>query len=1554
MDSFFDSVLGPGAIAPDNNSSDLQTDPNFPASLPDPDLTGNPFARFSETVAEVMPTIEPSKVLKGPPVPFEAVEKYKGTSTYNPYMSPYGNSAKIAADNWSMWDAVATGLSGLTDNAINAGKEYAYGWVRAGRAFANFDTDYLKPSQAETELMAYQQEMVSRENPIYFDPGKEDDIFTRATMAEFLQNTGFTFGTLGGFMAETAIMGGIGKLGTKLPQLFKAGALSSSKRLTGSIPGLTAQAQKYQTLDDYISNIYGTGVFTGKTVFDNAMNVASKLPIIGAVADAGKVLRAGAAMSGAGTIGLTASEVARIGAGGLKRAFSEWNFAASEAAIEAGGTYGEVYDMLYDMEVRQNGGALPTPEAIQRIRDKAMQASTTGYNTNFAVLAVMNKVQFGNLFRNFGTDSKFLNLLRNNTQRVITVSGVDKGGNEAIKHFTRNYLGILGHRSEIVNTFGKGVFYRELGRDIVRGAGRFEISEGIQENIQEGTNEYLKSYYADLYNDDVASWSASFKEAFESQTTKRGFKTFLQGALTGFAIRPVTGAMEATRDYLRKRSKTDDPSHVDALQATLDRINVVLSKPEDLLKENHRTIKEQILLNEGMTQGAANGNKYQYLNNKESAIIRLALDTKRVGTFDAVMTHLSKWGQSVDAQEFKEATGIDLQAEGISSPSEYMDKLVGKLKRYSDIYDNYNQMFENYLSYEAIAQDDYSKQRFSFAQAAIRDAIHIAAFNQAKAENGIQRSADIAKNVASVRGIGQSAAANFNNVTDYDLAAQQITIIENEIKTLREAGPLDAQTEKLIQLKEQEKQALIDWNENAYEALVTAREDAQETTYSPLDKMKMTDAQRKNLTEILGRYYQAKNAQSGVKAPIVNTDLESVLDSINDYQKLDRDVKDYFNAVNLLSDPENMLRAAQAYEDSRVAAYARLLHDTYTKLAEESGIFADYIRDNPTQMENLLRLARSPFASHDSIAAVMQAATKINQLGEEDVKERIAAAEFAMRPGAPINVKALQNIDPRIVTDFIATHYEENYVGDEFKGIRRFYMDDKNVKQVTHTISIDDIVKFFNELSGNELTPDNITGMMLSQYARYFEQSLFYAENPKAAVGDEDRIWQKELILQETKKLYNLLGSRVLYLGQSGVLEEDGKDYFVQLDDGNRITLGAIGPAALVRFQWTLDPDGEYVLTEVDSPDFLSTDNYPYLHILGDNMTEQEKELTGESLEAIAVRVADQAYKVDQYKRDETGESITIGGNEYRVTRDVDNAVVTMIHDFAEGRVVFTAEKAQRDPDGIDNKYIAIANIMYIRSMDVLDEEEVSEEQLNAAVDMVDNMSPIVDTTITPVTTVKRRTRERKTNLPAQGAIPVEQQASYIVSDFPEDLIKPIQDMLSSMGERVEGIGSDTRAQLFDWAVDTVEKLNKLDPDNEEVIDYISLLNDTIITPIAKKDGRRSDKKQPKKATRKAGKARKQAAKAKPKPGEPSAPTSYKKGSIQSANRFVTRAYKKKNDELAVKVEELLPTGINLFNADEVQDASRLASFNKKTYRSATKKKSDIKNDPFQNPPFTC
>ena len=1520
MDSIFNidpNNFGFNFSAPDDNSDAIEQGNQPPATIDKKTLEA-PFSGISNTFQELYSKSEPTPTLTTT-FPKELTEKYKGTAAYSPWMDPFADNEKIAAENFSRWDAITTGLSGLLDNAGISAKEYANSFLRTGRAFLSLDAGYLGgPSEAERMKIAFEQEQVHIDNPIYYSPGDQNDIFSRQFLAESLQNVGFTFGTMGAFAVETALTGGLGKLGSFLPKLFKAGAAARSVELAKIGASSTNALVKEQRLSEAAANI-GTQI-SGKDLYNNALTVAGKLPFVGAIADAAKVMRAG------NTIGLTTKELATIGAGGLKRAFSEWNFAAAESAIEAGGTYGEIYDMEYQKYVEENG-VDPTGAALDKIRNDAMRASSQGYAINMAILGISNKIQFGNLFRKFGVDGKFLNLFKDESSRVFAVMGKTAGGEFMTKNYTRGLLGAVGHYGDIVEKFSKGAFIRQVGSDLVRGLSKFELIEGIQENLQEGTNEYLKNYYSDLYDDNIASWGDSFKEAVESQSwfgDGAGFKTFLQGALTGFFISPVTGAVEAVADAYNTKA---NPNHKTALDNTLNELNLFYANPDDVLKESVANIKRQQEYNTNMMNAAGKNQKYEYFNNKDSSIIRLALNAKRTGTFDAFKTYLKELGNNLDAAEFKEATGLDVKDIKIS-PATYMNNLVEQLDRYSEIYDKYNIMYGDYLSMDVISSDPYRKMKFSVAQAALRDAIQTVAFNEAKAQDSTIRAKNIVQNITNVQSIGQSAAANFNTIVDYDKISEQRMILESEIKLLEESTDKSPATKALIRDKKKELDLLGKWGDNFYTGTTEADKG---TTYNPLDLSKLSAAKKKELSSILAEYYTIKNKQLNIDNPVTAADVNSILQDINDYQKLSRDSREYIEAVNILTDPQNAIKTIQKYADARVAAYARHAHDTYTKLADISQVFKDYVTNEPQELEALLAIARNPEASLESIDKVKDHLDNLTKMRSKKQEEDVKKAEdlqqqFIAQMNAElskyVNISAMS---PEDAASWIQDHY---MFPDENPDILiRYYTDlDGNIVKQKEW-HLDTIGEYFKIENFTGLIDDEIV-KYAGEFAKAIEQK-YYNEQENISAIELDPIVAHDELIYQIKKIKKLEGQKVLRNGLPGIIALEEDKYVINHVDGS---VSLLGPAvsAETEFEWAYNEDTkQYVLQEVlygDEQDTL--DDYSDITLLPDNMSVDFQNMTGISTKSLNVRIGGRAHQIELID----DKFINIDGKKYSINKDAKTGEISsLIHDEAGSVKEFTRAKANKKPNSLDAKYLALVDTFLLIKKPA---GELSDSELDA---IINSLSAKKTTT-----TIIR---------PAGQAVndSIELGADNLINRSINTAIADIMDRYLSDDVSVT---SDEKQKLYNWAVDTIEKLVNLDKNHPVVQDYVQLLNDLIINPLYKTDGLTNTRKQSKKPLGKKTKAAKVTKQPGTRPDQPSSPGTDKSQTPEGTEEFINNAYTNLAKQKARRIDEFFKSstgGAPQFTASDIKKAKREAKISKSTYQSGIES-AETKTNPFEDP----
>lgn len=1512
--------FGLPAAPPIDNSNVVRTSSEVPSAALQSSIDYNPdlFSSAYKTAAASRPAM--ANVTQS--YDKELFEKYEGTAAYSPWMNPHADNEKIAAENWTRWDAVTTGLSGLIDNAKLGGAEYLKGWARAGRALITLDSSYLSPNETERQILAARQEQVRQDNPIYYSPGTQDDIFSRQFLSETLQNTGFTFGTMAGFAAEMAVGAGLGKLAVKGASLFKAGAAANSVKLAEATGGINIgrNIAKEKALAEAAAETIQNGAMGrvgGKSLYDNALNIASKLPIIGSIAEAGKFIGAEqAARTAMGTVALTGQEIAKIGAGGLRRAFAEWNFAASEAAIEAGGTYGDIYDDLYSKYMMDpaNEGKDPSPDKLQEIRNLAMQGSTGSYGTNLAVLAVMNRITFGNVFRKFGVDSKFLNLMDEEGKRFFTVIGKKEGAGLIGKTYQKGYFGALAHAKDIKKLFGSRVLAREVGRDFVRGLGRVQLAEGIQENIQEGTNAFLKKYYGDIYDGNVASWGDSFSEAVDSQLNKQGFKTFLSGAITGLFVSPVTGVVGAISDRVQ-----GDKAHKEYLKRTLNSMNQFMLDPTRVLSQPIRNIKEQVILNRGMAEAALNGQKYEYFNNQSSALIQQALNAKRTGTFEAFKEYLRAYGSEFDAKEFEEATGINVADFGAATPAEFINPVIAKLDRYSELYDKYNSMYKQFFSIDTVSNDPYAKQKFSVAQAALQDAIHTVAFNEAKAEDATVRSAAIAQTIASKnKTIGQSAASTFNNIADYNLGELQINILQNEIQTLEETvGPKTPDTVRLLELKKQELEALKAWTTEAYEEVQDPNNENQKITV-PLSVSALTSDRQNRLAEILTNYYSAKNRQNNINDPIMQSEVRNVIADINDYQRLSRDVRDYMDAINLLSDPDNGIKLIQSFQDARVAAFARLAHNQYMDLASQSGIFEEYVRDNPESMAELLKMARSPFASIDSIQKIYTEINKINELVdkankkiEEDnlikraefEKARIEAerALYNTLAAAASNIAAMDEAD---IPDYLESKYSipEDLSAED---IYRQYIDYDGNAVVTHTITKENLLDFF----GDDLDIDNITTAQLIQFISNFEQQLYNQQNPGANPNPQAS-HKKEVITLQTRKLKNLVEKEVIFEGKKGTLTLTPRGYVIEFEDGTSSNLGQETPVE-DQFIWVRNvATGSYNL--VDQSGALTLDMFPGLELLDTELTEKEKEITGINSQSEIVRERVVEY-VDE-------NSIKIDGLEYKIIRDGNDNISELQHLDPSNTIILSYQTAALDPFGLASQYLTLVKVF----MDIqnVPAEQLDAEELDEAIQLAETL---VDGTEVITTSGVQKRDDRITDEES-----IKLQVNNIVStSMPIDIID-IFDKYITPGVK-NSVSQEDRKKLFDWASKSVQLLHNLDPNGQHptVLNAINFLSKKVLNPIAKKDGIEGTNKPPRRPRAKKAKTAPTPRKTRAKKGEPSAPKNDGGQTIEEAEKHVNKVYDKMERETAVKLEELLKgQKPNLFTDSSIQDAISFSRYN--------------------------
>ncbi len=372
----------------------------------------------------------------------EYVDKFKYQEGYNPLeFNPnfYESNTKQAIENETWGSALAKGFDSMLYNAGNTYTSWFSDYGKMFDAISEGDWDLVKPSESELISQYYLDQKNASKNYVFVPEEDEDGIFNKKFFSEFLGNVGFTYGTIAAISTElaadfliTGLTGGSGavsfgatgaralsKLGLKTAA--KEGVELAAKRnifsrfgsglsladksidaikpivreateaeIAGSfrrIPSATAR----ETFNSY-TRIFSNNILNiakSKSVGEFAENILRGTPLLGTAINFGEkgvvAFRAGAG----------GAELAGMAVQGLRRVTQELNMSMSEAMFESVSSYGDSLDMMVKNYQSTHNGELPDAIEFNKMRDYAVQASSSNYDTNTAILLATNKLQFG-------------------------------------------------------------------------------------------------------------------------------------------------------------------------------------------------------------------------------------------------------------------------------------------------------------------------------------------------------------------------------------------------------------------------------------------------------------------------------------------------------------------------------------------------------------------------------------------------------------------------------------------------------------------------------------------------------------------------------------------------------------------------------------------------------------------------------------------------------------------------------------------------------------------------------------------------------------------------------------------------------------------------------------------------------------------------------------------------------------------------------------------------------------------------------------------------------
>lgn len=832
-----------------------------------------------------------------------SVETPYGTNSYNEehygQMQTFGNTMKKAVGGFAALTAAT-----FTDSAEGTG--------RLINTLFNWNTDKswketLIGSPEELALKDEQQKAIFNKYAIFHTAESNATVFNKQLLGDMITQAGFTVGPMAEFLVEQGLTMGISGALTGFAKgtRFAATSLKTAEVAERAIP-----------LAERINDSRKAGSMTSNTSFFTEMigglkNVgkwsAKQLNPMTGVND---ILQTTEAGTGAWNIGITT-------VGAAKRVFGQANMAFNEARFEAAGTYGQ---MLGDMvkKFEEQNGRSPEQAELDNMQKYAYGAATDNFIVNSGIIMGMNAIQFGNMFSKFSSTSKLLREAMETGSDVYTVSG-KIGGKAATRAYSNAgiFANPISTFRKVRKDFGIGTALATVGKRAVTGtAAKFELFEGLQELLQTGSDNALREYYTNLYDGRTDIHGArladvNWEKGMTDQYNLDGWKTFLMGAVTGMLISPVQASvMYASRKgYARVNDqyKQEVDGYQKAVQDNVDKQNAFYSDINKGLNDAIKNWKLQANASKTMEEALQNGDKYTFFNAKDDSFAATVNAAIKTNTLPSLVDSIKEFAEQMSPQEIAEAfPGIVKANQDPASLRNFLVSVANDIEEYHSNWERLKEQYAHLVMPEVYKanKEDYAKALM--AKRALDEAIEVLATTDYKATRALTRAGEIKSKIASVPGLGNSAAEAFDILLSDNRSALKIEELE-QLLSVGEGIEQSKEEKKLSGLREKQIDALKRWT--GFRLMQEQLSKEWKKDKKGFDDAGLTQEAielNNKMAQAFEDYVIAHNSMAGPYNDVVDKSaLKNMFGEFGQYIALNRDAGHYLEAMNVLSDPRN-------------------------------------------------------------------------------------------------------------------------------------------------------------------------------------------------------------------------------------------------------------------------------------------------------------------------------------------------------------------------------------------------------------------------------------------------------------------------------------------------------------------------------------------------------------------------------------------------------------------------------------------------------------------------
>lgn len=949
-----------------------------------------------------------------------------------------------------------------------------------------------------------------------------------------------------------------------------AADVSRASRTTNKEALRSTVGEVFENSTNTLLKLLNTKSLSGKKMME-------MLPIVGGLYTTANKVKI------ASEVGMTSGKMIGIGLYGLRRAAQEINMASTEASFEAISSYGDTLDRMINQYKIDHNGEAPSGEEIIKMEELSKSSALSNYNTNMAILLATNKIQFGNVMNKYIPAGKFYSdLLREGATNTHIVMNKTMQ-----KAYTKGFIGTYGNLMKIAKDFGKKTALKEFGKAFLASSAKFEVVEGLQENLQEMSSSGWRSYYAGQFNGTKHTLSSAFGDALDEQFTKQGLKTFISGAFAGLAMRGpmhiASKGVEGLQNYSINRqyeNKEDSPVYQakKAQEKEIEQFNTLTEHMRNTTSENTLfNFRNQIDASMTQSDGALNNDQYTWTNGRDNALLSAIYHANNSDMVDAYIRSFKMISDNMTNEEFEKTYGISLKDTKYSNIKEFTESVVKDIKIYSDTIDKIRDKVLKLTDPMLFKPGSKEQIAAMMTRVAQEEAVKIVAFNTIKSTMAAKRSEDIAKELQSIPGMKESSDYAINIMSDARAAISEIGHIDAELRLLSEqlSNTTDKEIKKdirnQIKSKNNERKLLEEWvgmfennplvSKNEKGEIISSKDvysfkgkkskvkrkiQVEGKGFTEVEEEKF-NPKHKSIGILLTKIINNKNKQAGLSTVLDESVMTESLDKLIDYIQLDKDSKEYANAIRSLFDADNLLKTTERIEDGYFKYKVITYLDNITSLSREaineilsSNIssfdkikalteFEEFVKNNEHFKAMLTLLSDKNFGMNSS-KFMVETSEKLEKAIEEKIKALVTKEKKDRLPD--IAKASMEELD-KIIDDITK---EGDLTPGELKAIsdRRLKLSE-NIQKPTTLETKDDEVKPVEK----KLTEDNSEINKLTDTKADIERRIEEVEN----FVNHDFFANSELLSKHWKTRKDLFENKVKQLKdllQKGI--RTGKD----------------------------------------------------------------------------------------------------------------------------------------------------------------------------------------------------------------------------------------------------------------------------------------------------------------------------------------------------------------------------------------------------------------------------